>query len=377
MGDPVRTGIRAGFAAIIAVAASLPTQIARAQSGPADMEYVMVIPLHPSTPTTLQLPDEIVDVRMLHRGEFLIEIVGQDVNLRPRPEIPAGTEAVVIVETRGTRRRFLLRVVERREDAVHKLALSPAKPVEPLEHTAEARQELPRVMPAEPQPAASAPESATIPPPAAPAQPRAGDEPTPEPAREPAEPVTERAAPADAARAFDLSVHALVSLGVTALDVPGYEPDNARQVAGALGLRLTLAPHEKSWALEAGVSGERLTGSITYLPESGEDLTVRGTWFRAEAGLRAWTGTRWMPTAYVGLGFQAHLETKEEARRGRDRWSSETMEPGAALVAGMGLRYRAGNVLLGLEFQGRYGGPDDYFSIGALWTVGRFLDQGD
>lgn len=376
MGDAVRSGGRAGLAAMIAVALHLP-MLARAQSGPADIEEALVIPLHPSTPTTVQLRDDIVDAWVQHHGEFLMEIVGQNINLRPRPDTPAGTEAVLIVETGTGRRRYRLRVVERREDAIQELALRPVTSAEPAERTGEARQESPPVAPAEPEPAARTPEPAPAPQTHATPQPHASNGPAAEPARDPAEPVTERADTAAAARAFDLSVHALVSLGFTALDVPGYESDNARQTHGALGLRLTLAPHEKSWALEAGVSGERLTGSISYLPESGEDLTVRGTWFRAEAGFRTWTGTRWMPTAYAGLGFQAHLQTKEEARRARDRWSSETMEPGAALVVGMGLRYRAGNVLLGLEFQGRYGGPNDYFSIGALWTVGRFLDQGD
>lgn len=182
MGHPVRARRKAGFAAMIAVAAALPT-LARAQSGPADTEDAMVIPLHPSTPTTLQLPDEIVDVRMLHRGEFLIEIVGQDINLRPRPDIPAGTEAVVIVETSTTRGRFWLRVVERREDAVRKLVLPAVKTVEPVERTGEARPEIAPPEPADPQPAESTPESTPAQQTTAALQPRAGDELAPEPAR--------------------------------------------------------------------------------------------------------------------------------------------------------------------------------------------------
>ena len=371
MGDTVRAGI----ATMLAVAVVVPA-LARAQSGTPDPEAEMVIPLHPSTPTTVQLPDQIVDARILHRGEFLMEIVGQNINLRPRPGIPAGTEAVVIVETSTTRRRFWLRVVERPEDAVLKLVLPAVEPVASVEPAGDARQEIPPVAPAAPEPTASEPAHTPTPPVPAALQPQADNEPAPEPVRDSAGPATERAITAAAPSDFDLSVHALVSLGYTALEVPGYEPDNARQSYGALGLRLTLAPHDKLWAMEASVSGERLTGSITYVEESGDDLTVRGTWFRAEVGLRAWTGTRWMPTAYAGLGLQAHLQTKA-ATEAREQWSFETMEPGAALVMGMGLQYRAGDVLLGLEFQGRYGGPNDYFSIGVLWTVGRFLDQGD
>jgi hypothetical protein len=353
---------------MLIVAISLP-RLARSQAGPADTEEALMIPLHPSTPTTVQLPDAIVDARILHRGEFLFEAVGRNLNLRPRPDTPAGTEAVVEVETRTLRRRFRVRVVERPEDAVQKIVLSA---VETSERTEEAQQAVPPVVPAEPEPTASPPASAPTPPAPVVLQPQAGHEPAPEPARESAEPATMAAT----SPAFDLSVHALVSLGITALDVPGYEPGNARQPHGALGLRLTLAPQARSWALEASVSGERLAGAMAYVEENLPDLAVRSTWFRAEVGLRAWAGTRWMPTVYAGLGFQAHLRT-EETTRARERPSVETMEPGAVLTVGMGLQYRAGDVLLGIEFQGRQGVPDDYFSIAALWTVGRFLDQGD
>ncbi len=287
-------------------------------------------------------------------------------------DTPAGTEALVEVETRTLRRRFRLRVVERPEDAVRKIELPAAAAADP---GGTGRDALP-VEPSAPEPAARAPASAPPPPAPVALQPQAGNEPAPEPARESAEPVTEPATAAAASRAFDLSVHALVSLGVTALDAPGYEPDNARQPHGALGLRLTLAPQARSWALEASISGERLAGSMIYFEQNLPDLAVRSTWFRAEVGLRAWTGTRWMPTASAALGFQAHLRT-EEPTRPRERTSVETMEPGAVLAVGMGLQYRAGDVLLGIEFQGRQGVPDDYFSITALWTVGRFLDQGD
>jgi hypothetical protein len=369
MGHAMRAGRRGCCAAMLIVAVSLPTP-ARSQAGPADTEEALMIPLHPSTPTTVQLPDEILDARIRHRGEFLFEAVGQSLNVRPRPGTPAGTEALVEVETRTERRKFRLRVVARPEDAVRKIELPAAKTVE---RTAEAQQEAPPVVPAEPEPAASTPATA----PAAPAlEPRAASEPAPEPARESAEPVTRRAPATAASRAFDLSVHAVVSLGFTALDVRGYKPITARQPHGALGLRLTLAPHDTWWALEASVSGERLAGSMVFDKGNFSELAISGQWLRAELGMRVQVGTRWMPMAYAGLGMQAHLRTTGEELSGR-LMTVETMEPGAVLALGMGLQYRAGDVLLGLEFQVRHGGPDDYLSMAALWTVGRFLDQGD
>ncbi len=372
MGNAMRAGRRGGFAAMLIVAVSLPA-LARAQSGPADAEDALEIPLHPSTSTTVQLPDKIVDARIRHRGEFLFEAVGQNLAVRPRPGTPAGTEAVIEVETRTLRRRFRLRVVERPEDAVRKIELPAAAAAGP---GGTGRDALP-VEPSAPEPAARAPASAPPPPTPVVLQPQAGNEPAPEPARESAEPVTERAVTAAAASpTFDLSVHALVSLGVTSLDVPGYKPITARQPHGALGLRLTLAPHDTWWALEANVSGERLAGSMVFDKGNLSEFAMSGRWLRAELGMRVQVGTRWMPMAYAGLGMQAHLRTTGEELNGRLK-TVETMEPGAVLALGMGLQYRAGDVLLGLEFQVRHGAPDDYLSMAALWTVGRFLDQGD
>lgn len=378
MGDPVTTGRGAGFAAMVAVAIYLPA-LTRAQSDPADREEALVIPVHPSTPTTVQVQEAIVDAWIRHDGEFLMEIVGQDINLRPRPDTRVGAEAVLVVETSTARRRFRLRVVGRREDAIQKLELPAVKPVKHEERTGAAWHEVSPVAPAEPQPAESAPESTPAPAAAAPPaalQPQTASEPTPEPARESAEPAPERAATATATRAFDLSVHALVSLGVTALDVPGYAPITARQPHGALGLRLTVAPPDTWWALEAGVSGERLAGTMAFATGNTPNFKVRGPWLHAEVGVRARLGRRWMPSAYAGLGAHAHIRTTEKKSDERPG-SVESMVPGAVLALGMGLQYRTGDVLLGLEFQARYGGPDDYLSIAALWTVGCFLDQGD
>jgi hypothetical protein len=57
--------------------------------------------------------------------------------------------------------------------------------------------------------------------------------------------------------------------------------------------------------------------------------------------------------------------------------SSETMRYGGVLILGMGLQYRARAVSFGAEFQVRHGGPDEYRSVVALWTVTYSLDQGE
>jgi len=356
MGDTVRAGRRAGLAAMLIVAASLPT-LARSQDGPAETEEALVIPLHPSTPTVVQLPDEIVDAWLRHRGEFLMEVIGQNINLRPHLDTPVGTEAVVVVETTAMRRRFRLRVVERPEDAVRKIEL-PAG--EALERFGEARQEVLPVVPAAPAPAVSAP-------------------PQPQPSHAGHASTPQRAEPAAAATGsprFDLSVNAVVSLGFTALDIAGYGPNTAFQPHRALGVRLTGAPRDAWWALEADVGGEWATGLMVFVAGDGSRLEVRGPLLRAELGLRAQVGTKWIPTAYAGIGVQTHLrhaETKTDVRRE----SMKTMQDGALLALGMGLHYRARDVVLGLDFQIRRGGPDGYRSVAALWTVGYVLDQGE
>lgn len=54
-----------------------------------------------------------------------------------------------------------------------------------------------------------------------------------------------------------------------------------------------------------------------------------------------------------------------------------TLARGAVLVLGLGLQRRVRSTLLGLDFQVRQGGPDDYFSVTAFLTLGRLLDQGE
>lgn len=93
-------------------------------------------------------------------------------------------------------------------------------------------------------------------------------------------------------------------------------------------------------------------------------------------GMRVQYGTRWIPSAHAGIGAHAHLRESLELRaRNPDR--IHTMRHGAVVGLGMGLQYRTRDLLLGLDFQTRFGGPDEYRSISAFVTVGHVLDQGD
>jgi hypothetical protein len=278
----------------------------------------------------------------------MIAGAGTQLAVRPLPGTPAGVERLLEVKTRTLHRMFRLRVVARAEDAMREVVVSAA-----------------------PEPAASAPLGL----PEAPEPPRSPDV-AHASAPERAEPAA-KSPVAASPRRLDLAVHAVVSLGFAALDLAGYESTRGRQFQHALGLRLTGAPRDTWWAVEADVSAAWATGSMEYraMPDM-ETLEVTGPWLRAEIGMRARMGVTWMPTAYVGLGFQTHLRRSEKVGQ-FGLQAADTMKDGAVLVLGMGLQRRARDFLLGLDFQMRQGGPDDYRSVAALWTVGYFLDRGE
>jgi hypothetical protein len=364
--------MRAGVAVLLLVTISLPGP-ARAQS---DTEEAPVILLHPRVSTILQLPSEIVHARVHDRDDLRIAIVGEKLYVRPWPGTPAGVEASLDVETRTIRRTFRLRVVKRARDASLDVLIVP---IEGEQDPEESAPEAPPVAPGEPatpamdEPVTSAPTDAPSP---APPEPMAG----PEPAGKPVEPTI---APVPTAIPFprlELIVHAIGGLGFTGLHVAGYAPRTALRSHGALGMRLMGKRPDASWALEATVSGEWPSGPMEYGENSDPQprLVVSGPLLRAETGLSMRLGTKWIPWASAGIGIQVQLRRTEATDAGKEPGPPVTeMKPGAVLALGMGLQYRAGNVLLGLEFQGRYGGPDGYGSIAVFWTAGCFLDQGE
>jgi hypothetical protein len=362
--------MRAGLAVLVFVAIALPG-LARGQSPGAGIDASPAIPLHPSVPTILRFPDEIVYAQVQHRDEFMVVGSGNELAVRPQPDTPAGIDALLEVQTRTMHRYFKLRVVARAEDARREVVVSAAA----VTPDGAAAPEVPHeVAPAMTAPVTSAPSAA--PPPIEP---------------EPAEPKPVTAADAERVTAagsprFDLSVHAFMSLaGATALNVAGYEPDAARQSHRAFGARLAGAPRGASWALEVNISGEwpaapTLHGKHDSDTSLREVLAVSGPWLRMDAGIRARFGTLLMPTAYVGLGVQAHFLEAETTRpdplmpEDKVKETRQDMPFGGVLALGLGLQYRAGDVLLGLELHMRQGVPADYRSVEALWSVGCYLD---
>ena len=127
--------------------------------------------------------------------------------------------------------------------------------------------------------------------------------------------------------------------------------------------------------MEAEASGEVLAGPLIFRKGSLQP-SVSGPWLRAMLGMRARLGTRWIPSAYAGIGAHVHLrETTDPMRIEQPR--SSTMRHGVVLGLGMGLQYRTRDVLLGLDVQVRSGELDEYRSVAALVTVGHMLDQGE
>jgi len=172
---------------------------------------------------------------------------------------------------------------------------------------------------------------------------------------------------------FDLAVHAVGGLGFTGVNVARYRSDTALQPHHSLGLRLTAEPRKTWWAMQADVSADWPAGPMLYEGEISA-LEMSGPRLRLEAGMRASVGTQWRASAYAGAGIQVHLRRTAET----DSAPKSTLEQGGVLALGVGLQYRTSSkVLLGLDFLVRQGGPDDYHSVAALLTVGRFLDQGD
>jgi hypothetical protein len=355
----------------ILVVISLP-RLVRAQPGAGE---VPVILLHPGVATVFQLPDAIAHARILDRDEIRFAAVGNELFVRPRPGTPAGMTALLEVETRTARWTFQLVVVARARDARQDVRVSPvdAAAIE------ESPPESPPAVPARPE----TPRPVTVSEAAEPGTNAPTPAPSPAPAAglETAEASTESntanmerdATPAGRSR-FDLAAHVGAGLGFTGAKVSGYRAETALRPHYSLNLRLTAEPRNALWSLQAGVSGEWLGGPMVYRRQSAK-LEVNGPRLRLEAGARASLGTTWKASVHAELGIQVHLRRTAESPNTLE--TTATLEQSVVLAWGMGLSYLGSRVLLGLDFLVRHGGADDYHSVEALLTVGRFLDQGD
>lgn len=342
--------------------------LARAQS---DTDTALVISLHPRVPTMLQLPETIERAWVTDRDDFMVAVVGSRVYVRPGPGIPAGTEALLEVETRTIRRAFQLRVVARAGDAMREVEIRAVAAVDGAGAGVAREAPAPADEPKTAEPSAPAPASA----PATAAEPSASA-PASAPGTATLQPPAGHSTAAGSPR-FDLSVHAVVALGTTSLALAGHGPLTGLQSHYALGVRLAGAPRGAWWALELEISSESLAGPLTFsVPGSPSGLEVRGPWRRAILGMRAQFGTRWLPSAYAGAGAHAHLR-ESKGSDGIIAKQSSTMSFGGVLALGAGLQHRTRDVLLGLDVQVRLGEPDGYRAIMILVSVGRVLDQGE
>jgi hypothetical protein len=379
---------------------------ARAQPG---ADEPLEVPVHPAVTTVFHLPDEIEyarftapvagTMRATHSGHMLI--------VRPQRRVRAGTIVSLEVKTATVRERYRLRVTRHARDAKETIVVQAAEappagaPVRdgdeaaPDDQAMMDRDEAVQDHDSAPEGAHAAPDdgdTARTPPEPAASAPRADRELAPSvpsvasvpgargpvtaaAAAETIEPVT----PATRAPRFELAVHALVALpGFTSLALTGAQPGVTWRAHRGLGVRIAAGPANGWWDVEADVSGTWLAGTLTYeatFPST--RLEVSGPWLRAELGVRAQLGARWRPSVYAGIGAQAHLRRTRAPRSPDASRTTATMEDGAVLALGVGLHRRVGDVLLGVDVQVRRGGPDDYRSMTALWTVGYVLDPGE
>lgn len=351
--------MRAGLAVLIMVGTAIP-RLARAQ---ADVDEALTVPVHPRVTTILHLPDDIQRARFSAQvgGMMGSKIVDHMLIIQPNAGTPAGAEVLLEVKTATVHQYFRLRVTRRARDASRDVLVPAADtapepaPVLPAELMAPPTAVLPAV-----EEPASAPPAAPGPAPAAPAT--AVD--------------TDRATTATSAPQLDVTAHAVVGLGVNGLEVPGYEPITAWQAHQVFSLRLTAEPRGRLWSLQADVGVEWPYRSMLF-ERLENQLHVTGTRLRGELGIRAGIGTTWIPSLYAALGIEAYLRRAVETNSRREIERTETLARRGVLAFGLGLRHRTRESSLGIDFQVRQGWPEDYFSVVALVTWGRLLEQGE
>lgn len=350
--------MRAGLAVLIVIVIWLP-ELARSQTN-TDTDTALTVAIHPEVSTILQLPDEIVHTWIDHHGEIRVARVGSQLAIRPRGGTRAGVEAALEVETRTLRRTFRLVVVERARDANVDVLVLPVEREQDIEESTAA---VPPVAPMEKEPEVPATSASAHGP--SPALPTAETETAP----------AEHAAAIAAAPRFELSVHGVVALGTTALDVSGYEAKNARQPHRAFSARVAVRPRDACWALEANVGGEWLVAPTRHARGRDDTIETSGRWLRADGGLRMRCGVRLIPTAYGGIGLQVHHRDIDLNNPNKPGVSHQGSMPFAGVLAlGLGLEYRTGDVSLGLELHLRQGVPNDYRSVSLSLSAGFLLD---
>jgi hypothetical protein len=289
--------------------------------------------------------------------------------------------ALLVVETRSLRKTYRLRVVRHATDASRAIVVQPA----PSARDAQASPALPCVgllrppvlFPAPPVPS-PAPVTLAMRRPG-PAAPHASELDATSSAPAP-EPDAERAAATTKPRRIELSVHALGALGSTAFHLPGHQSIHARQSHGVFGLRTVAYPRDPWWSVETSISGEFPLTPTSHARGDGDNaraLVLDGPRLRADLALKGrLLGQGLMPTFGAGIGLQAHYLDARVLASSRNNGLTTDLPFEGVLTLGIGLEYRAGDTLLGIELHVRQGMLPGYRSVGVLLSVGRYLDRG-
>ncbi|WP_233104156.1 hypothetical protein [Haliangium ochraceum] len=331
--------------------------------------------VHQDEVTGLVYPDKITRVQPVPEDVLLFEIFENRLYVLPKKGTAPGTEVMLEVETRAQRLILWVLVVKQVQDADKRLIV--LAPGSPYGDEPDMRRELASSMYEgaegwETSVAADAGEAE--------AADGAGAEAAAEDAAVVVVDESENAsepAPTEG-QPFELSVHALGGLGVMELGAQGLPASTSRRSYAAMGGRLSIAPPESWWAVEADVGVLFPDGPFTYQTGgagAGGELSVAGPLVRGLASLRMRTGTTWIPSAFAGVGMQAHLRTVDPGLSNRRQ--VEQIFPRAVVWAfGVGLQHRTcSDWLLGFDVVSHQGGPDEYFSVAARFSVGRFLTQ--
>jgi hypothetical protein len=231
----VPRGIIAGVCLVMIVYLTMTYRpgMARAQPGTED---ILEIPVHPKVATIMHLPDAITRARVNPGSSMRVTLIGRTLHVRPDPEVPAGLEALLEVETPTMLLTFRLHVVESPEDAREELVVVSMK--------SEQRAEEGPIL-GSTEPLGSSP--------------------------------------------LVFSMHVTTALaGVTAVEVPGYAPDEGRRFHHTLGLRVAISPRDAWWAVEANIRGEWLDAPTVHVRDlrdmQQEEWRVSGPWLEAAVG---------------------------------------------------------------------------------------------
>ncbi|ACY13105.1 hypothetical protein Hoch_0464 [Haliangium ochraceum DSM 14365] len=328
--------------------------------------------VHQDEVTGLVYPDTIARVQPMPEDVLLFETFENRLYVLPKKGTEPGTEVMLEVETRAQRLILWVLVVKQVQDADKRLIV--LAPGSPYGDEPDMRRELASSMyeGAEEWETSVATEAGE-----AEATEGAGVEAAAEDAAMVVVDASENApepAPTEG-QPFELSVHALGGLGVTAL-AARRGVGNTRVAHATTGIRLGWAPSASFWEVEADARAAWPTGALTVESDEGDETTTTsGTWLRGTVGVKVGAGEVWRSSLRASVGGLAHVRsTVWESVGEQDR--SESMPLGAVFSVGAGLERRLrGDLVVGIDWELSRSGLDDYLAVGMQVSVGRILEK--